>query len=263
MKLLINPSLNHDIWMKKTKLATRQEYSNERHKMILDDIRSIGDTYSFWIENPELRRSLLTENKSPKSIRKEARKGIDGVHDGWYFLCQKGAYGNFVETLNPEILKRVSGHILHEKKPQFRDKSVTLNYLHYTPPAPGKISQKIGDAINRIKDFYLNKKEPLVAAITAHLEIAAIQPFMDGNKRVARLIQDRILHDVGLPPVVIQAGEGKYYRDLLGRALPAYSEKDIGGQKEFYDYCASKVNNGLDSMLGDLQEEPYLISYLI
>ena len=87
----------------------------------------------------------------------------------------------------------------------------------------------------------------------AHIGIVGIQPFMDGNKRTARLIQNRILHSVDLPPAVIPAGEGKFYFDLLRRVLPFYQDGDMIGQKQFYDYCASKVNNSLDEILGDLE----------
>ena len=79
---------------------------------------------------------------------------------------------------------------------------------------------------------------------------------MDGNKRCAQLVQDRILHDLDLPPANIPAGEGVFYRKLLGKTLPDYRDENPEGQKVFYDYCASKVNSGLDEMLGDLEEEP-------
>ena len=83
---------------------------------------------------------------------------------------------------------------------------------------------------------------------------------MDGNKRSARLVQDRILFDVGMPPAMITAGEGKFYHDLLVRTLPSYYDGNREGQRQFYDYCASKVNNGLDDILGDLPEEPHIFN---
>lgn len=246
----VDKHLEEEIILKMNKIERTPQYYDTRKNLVIEDIRSLGDIYSFWIENPELRKDLLLENRQPKTLRKMAMSGIQNVHNGWYFLSQKGKYGNFVKELNPEILKRLNGIILGNKRNDFRQNYVTLNCLKYTPPSPEKIQGKIENAILRIKNLY--RENPLESAITAHLEISAIQPFSEGNKRTARLIQDRILCDTGFPPAIIPAGEGRYYMGLLCKTLPFYDDKNINGQRDFYDYCASKVNNGLDEVLGDL-----------
>lgn len=38
-----------------------------------------------------------------------ARKGIQNVNNGWYYLNQIGKLGGFVQYLNENILKRLNG----------------------------------------------------------------------------------------------------------------------------------------------------------
>lgn len=257
MERYVDNYLQEEINLKVNKIQSSPEYYDARRSLVIEDIRSIGDVYSFWIENPSLRKTLLTENKQPETLRKLANKGIQNVNNGWYYLSRLSKQGNFVKDLTPYIIQKLNKNVLGDSGEfnEFRNKRVSLNILDYTPPSPEKVPKKIKAAISRIKEVH-NNYGALESAITAHLELAAIQPFMDGNKRVARLIQDRILFDCLLPPVIITAGEGKYYRDLLCKTLPAYDDNIIEGQREFYNYCASKVNNGLDEILGDLIEEP-------
>lgn len=172
-----------------------------------------------------------------------------------FFLSKTGALGDFVNKMDENVLKRLNGLIEPkiEGTGSFRETDVTLNTPGYTPPSWEKVPERVKNLILKVREMY--KKDPLEAAILAHLEIAAVQPFVEGNKRCARLIQDRILFDAEIPPAIIQAGEGKYYLGLLQRTLPAYRTDKIDGQREFYDYCASKVNNGLDEILADISDE--------
>jgi Fic family protein len=93
---------------------------------------------------------------------------------------------------------------------------------------------------------------PIEAAIYTHLHLAGIQPFIDGNKRTARLLQDRILFSYELPPAVIPAGEREVYIDLLEQALVGVRNNAVKPQRPFYDYIGGKVNSVLDEILGDL-----------
>ncbi len=261
MEKYIDNVLRDEIFLKQEKLVRTPEYYDKRKELVIQDIRSIGDVYSFWVENPELRKELLLENKQSKTLRKMAQKGIQNVHNAWYFLSNKGRYGNFINCLNIGILEKTNGLVMGEKKNEIRkrrdidkNESVTLNYVGYTPPNPQKVEKKLKNSISNIKQLY--SIDPLESAIRAHIDMAAIQPFMEGNKRTSRLIQDRILYDANLPPAIISAGEGYFYRKLLGDALVEYDNPGKGNLKKFYNYCASKVNNGLDEILGDLTEEP-------
>jgi len=254
---MVDKRIRNEINLKLKKIDSSPEAYDKRKELVVHDLRSMGDVYSFWIENPGLRKTLLISHKRPKTLRKMAREGIHHINNGWYYLSQIGKYGKFVENLDENILKRLNclvEPVKDTKHNEFREKDVSLNYQFYTPPSWEKVPSRIYNTLLKIKEKY--KSDPLEAAVLAHFEIAAIQPFMQGNKRTARLIQDRILYDVGMPPAIIQAGEATFYFNLLGETLSNDAFHKEEERKPFYDYCASKVNNGLDEILGDLLEEP-------
>ena len=246
----ISKVLREEIGIKMAKISGDFWAYDKRRDLVRRDLRTIGDIYSFWIENPDLRRSLLLSKRQEDSIKKEAKKGVRAIKDAWYFLLQQGE--DFINVLSPKVLMQTNRLINRSRKRDegFRRIDVTLHILGYTPPSWEKVPKKLDELLERIKDLYA--EDSLQASIMAHLELAAIQPFIEGNKRTARLVQDRLLDCGGFPPAIIPSGEGKYYFRLLTKTLPAYREGNVEGQRGFYDYCASKVNCGLDHILGDL-----------
>ena len=252
MESMINLELRAEIELKSRKIESNLGYFAVRKEAVNKSLRSLGDIYSFWIENPDLRKSLLLERKQKKTLKKMARVGVHNIKNAWYYLYNNYEQKVFVDKFDENTLKRVNG--LVEPKidgtGDFRKRDVTLNIREYTPPSWEKVPEKTNDIIERVKDKY--NEDPLESAIMCHLGIVAIQPFVEGNKRTARLIQNKILDSVSLPPAIISAGEGKFYFDLIKKVLPSYENENSKSQKQFYDYCASKVNNGLDKILGDL-----------
>jgi len=248
---MISENLRKEIGLKMDKLEGNTTYYNQRAKLVKQNLSHLGDIYSFWIENPELRHVCL-RNKQADTIKKLARKGIQSIHNAWYFLKQQGKYGNLIEVLNPEILKGVNGLVNggNKQSTDFRNHNVTLNISGFTPIGWEKVPREVDKVLSTVKERYAEDK--IESAIYAHLALGLTQPFGEGNKRTARLIQDRILHVSGMPPAIITAGEGKFYLDLIKRTALAYREDDKKGQVQFYDYIASKVNNGLDEILDDL-----------
>ncbi len=256
---MIGLGLRKDIGLKMREIRDHPDIYEARKKVVDDSLYQLGDIYSFWIEHPELRRAYFTHKKQAKTMKKESREGIRCITDGWYFLLDKGRERNFVDLFTAYDLERLNSIVYRYKqrvdKPepgeQFRKTRVTLNAKGYMPPKVKDVPKVVSGALKRIKKTFY--EDSLEAGIQAHLELGAIQPFIDGNKRCARLVQNRILLDGGLPPSVIPAGEGRFYLDLFTKTLPAYAARDVDGQREFYDYCASKVNNALDDILDDLQ----------
>ncbi|VVB82794.1 Fic/DOC family protein [uncultured archaeon] len=256
MKNYIDSKIKREINDKLDRIKSHPECYEKRRKIVSKELRTIGDIFSFWIENPELRRRLYLENKSPETLKKLSRKGIQNMHNGWNYLTNPNLTRNLIFQLGEndfEVIKSLNALVLgvpSRKNYGFRTDRVTLNCEDYMPAEPEEISERMQKADYKIKNDYPDNF--LESAIRWHLEGAAIQPFGEGNKRTFRLIQDKILDENGLPPVIIPAGEAKYYLNLLCKTFPAYEKGDLESQRPFYDYCASKVNNGLDEILGDL-----------
>lgn len=255
MEEYIDKILRRDIQLKLDKIQNNPGFYENRRKCVSKELREMGDVYSFWIENPELRRKIL--RKSDKTLKREARRGIQSVNNGWCYLNNPNLSENFIYKIsenNFQVAKSVNSLVLGgSAKPfnLFRNSPVTLNCLGYLPPGNAeKIQRRLNETNERVLETY--EKDPLTAAIMWHLEGSAIQPFFDGNKRTFRSIQDRILADNNIPPAIIPAGEGRYYHDVFCQALPAYKARDVQGQQGFYNFCASKINNALDDIIGDL-----------
>ena len=249
----ISPSLYEEILLKVKKIGNNPEFYDQRGTLVKEGLRSLGDIYSYWIENPELRKSHLLQDCSPGTVKKKAMKGIRHINNAWYFLSQTGQFGNFVELLNKNVLKGTNGLINGgiKESGEYRQRNVTLNFRGFTPVGWEKVPGEIENVLASTKSLY-RAGNRLESAIYSHLALALTQPFNDGNKRTSRLIQDRILYDAGLPSAIIPAGEAKFYLSLLEKSAWPFRDGNKEGQRQFYDYMASKVNNGLDEILNDL-----------
>jgi hypothetical protein len=254
---MIRKDLREEIDAKLAKIRENPISYSRRSQLVFDNLRGLGDVYSFWIENPEL-RSQLFSNKQPATLKRMAYNGIRDIQNAWHYLLQTGQGGNFHELVSLDVLAGtnalVNGKSVIDGQYRVPSKTssgdVTLNFHDYTPPSGDKVIHETKRVLGLINS---NAGGQLLdTAIYAHLAIALTQPFFDGNKRTARLVQDRILFEAGLPPAIIPASEGKFYRSLLEKTAAKYKQNDPEGQRLFCEYIASKVNHGLDLILEDL-----------
>lgn len=67
----------------------------------------------------------------------------------------------------------------------------------YTGPEAKQVPQLVADFITWLKESEEKEIHPVIAAAIAHMEIAAIHPFNDGNGRTARALATLILYQRG------------------------------------------------------------------
>jgi Fic family protein len=67
----------------------------------------------------------------------------------------------------------------------------------YTGPDAKKVPELMKDFITWLKESEQNEINPIIVAAIAHMEIAAIHPFNDGNGRTARALATLILYQRG------------------------------------------------------------------
>ena len=69
--------------------------------------------------------------------------------------------------------------------------------IMYTGPEAKQVPKLMSDFIAWLKDSEAQEINPVIVAAIAHLEIAAIHPFNDGNGRTARALATLILYERG------------------------------------------------------------------
>ena len=254
--------------------------------------RRTENLHSWLIEHPDTARKIemaqYIDTKEHMSLLQEARRGAQSIADAWEF-GRKYSYTDLIENsqlikLNSIINGRESREFKEEfkkhkeiiyrsninrcesheaaldlererKKPyshDFRSDEKTLNMKTYTPPSPKKIIPHL----NKLRaDLAVLPLKPLEKVIYTHLAIAGIQPFDDGNKRTARLIQNKGLAQLHLPAPELKIGERDHYLNSLEQGLSAlymYGDKKDNQwykMENFFNLIAGKINVELDKQL--------------
>ncbi len=84
--------------------------------------------------------------------------------------------------------------------------------LGYRPPGHGKVSGLIDGFVDWYGKSRLN---PIEKATMAHYKLYRIHPFLDGNKRICRLIFNKTLLDEGFPLLNVSAEKEEYFEALI------------------------------------------------
>lgn len=112
-----------------------------------------------------------------------------------------------------------------------------------------------GEMQKFIREHNENLDGTLDKAVHAHFNIARIHPFKDGNGRLARIVQNGILHAKHLPPIIIRNEDRKEYMDLISAAGKEYKMNDglIGEQQAaFFNYLGMNLWNSLREIRANL-----------
>jgi hypothetical protein len=144
-----------------------------------------------------------------------------------------------------ELAYRIDSHITGYRNCRAKPKDIPMIY---TDPydIPGEMDRMLDD-INT------SKCHPVENAAYAHLHLARIHPFFDGNGRTSRLLQNLMLEKAGYPPVIIHADEKSEYVTLLNKGQTTYrgrerADKITDGEFKFFNYIAGKVDDSLDTL---------------
>lgn len=84
--------------------------------------------------------------------------------------------------------------------------------IAYRPPDHSKINELLEEFVEWHNSTKLN---PIEKAVLAHYKFYKIHPFLDGNKRMSRLIFNKTLLDEGFPLLNISAKKEHYFQALI------------------------------------------------
>jgi cell filamentation protein, protein adenylyltransferase len=167
-----------------------------------------------------------------------------------------------LRELNKKVLKdlEVENHVIPG---EFRTKGIAVGTVYRGAPAQdceflveAMCEWLNGEAFNREgDDDARNFMHGFLKAAIAHVYIAWIHPFGDGNGRTARLVEFGILSAAGIPSVAAHllsnhynATRANYYRQL------DHASKSGGDLVPFLDYAASGFVDALQQQLTDVHE---------
>ena len=91
--------------------------------------------------------------------------------------------------------------------------------IDYRPPHYSKVEKLLDDFVEGYNATPLN---PIEKAAQAHYKLYKIHPFLDGNKRICRLILNKTLIDEGFPLLNISTKKEQYFQALIDSV-----EKDL------------------------------------
>jgi Fic family protein len=241
----IIPHLNREINHKKRLIEKDPEYDlmvANRHNTFLANQANI---FSWYIEHPQLRTQIFQKSRTKSQVRKNLASmnsiAEKNSKNAWSFLRQQRPV---LKNLDHNLLINLGG-IIEDMNQGYRNCRVSLGLADYTPPNPLRVMDHLDSTFEEIK----NITSPIEAAIYLHLRIAGIQPFIDGNKRTARMLQNRILYEARLPPAIIHPSEREHYITLLESALAGHRDENKPRMYPFFTYMGSKVNEQLEKLI--------------
>ncbi len=233
------------------------ELISKYQKIIRRTIKKNAQIHSYRIEHPNTKVPFsIPRNKNRKGIE----KGIENIENAFSWGIRNFNSSNFDESFIREIAGRITPKLYDGKISQYREKGTSITGASVTPPYPSKlINYEIPNFISSLNkqlkcEDVVNKIE---TAIFAHLHLARMHPFVDGNGRTARTIQDIILSYYGIPVPLIESGERHIYYQCLDKAIYDWgTKKGLGikngaseGESLFYNLLAGKINSSFDKVI--------------
>jgi len=199
--------------------------------------------------------------ESQKYLQQELENIIEAISS-----IEREIYDGSRFDVSPERLRDLNRRVLadlevedHVTPGEFRTSGVAVGGVYRGAPAADceYLVKAMCDWLNG-RDFHVAADEEdhvrsfmlaLLKAVVAHVYIAWIHPFGDGNGRTARLIEFGILTAAGIPSVAAHllsnhynATRTRYYREL------EYASKSGGDLTRFLSYA-------IEGFVGELQQQ--------
>ncbi len=146
----------------------------------------------------QISKNMLKAVKSVKQEKQLSKRYLLELH--------KSIMSEF-ETKSPGKLRKKQVYL------RKRDEKNPLSIeIAYRPPSHKKIDKLLEEFVEWYNKSSLN---PLEKAALTHFKIYRIHPFLDGNKRICRLIFNKTLLEEHFPLINISEKRGPYFQALI------------------------------------------------
>lgn len=177
----------------------------------------------------------------PKELRETFDFYMNALSQGREYLFKEG-----ISTYSVSQLGRIVEPV-HHPVGDFRKREVMFGGFEGT--LPSQIHYTVDDIVYRANNI---DSHPVLSALDSHISLVQVHPFLDGNGRSARLIQDVLLERDGYPVPVVKQSEREFYirlmENVISERMGGHSSYDPGsGEKYFQEFMVGKVlNSALD-----------------
>lgn len=235
------------------RVRTHPEYSRMVRTAAYNALVADANRYSLAIEN------LMQSGRDERKFgREEKEKCFKCLEEGREYLGREGVSIGSLSTF---------GHIIapkdHEGNPT--PKGYRLTNVTFGGGLMGALPETIPLLMDGLVYFANNGEvHPVIRAAATHLEMVRIQPYIDGNSRSARTLQNHLLEMGDFPPAVITDREKDLYLTLRSGV---YHERDpritsratnpTQPQQAFYAFIASKVLDSSSRLEDELKKSRF------
>jgi Fic family protein len=164
--------------------------------------------------SPRLTRSVL-EGLVVAESDKYTEQEILNVSDA-NALIEHDAHDGY--PLTTELIREVHRRLMQELMPEagsYRQRDVSITGAKQQPPVWSDVPDLVREVCKQVEG---SKVDPLIVAVWAHGVLTRIHPFMDGNGRTGRMIQDFLLCSGTFLPVGVPIARRQEYYDALESA---------------------------------------------
>jgi hypothetical protein len=151
----------------------------------------------------------------------------------------------------------VLGNLVEPKNHPFKNfRNDTVMFGEFEPPTSmEKILYEIHNLLEILNDENLH---PILKGIEAHIGIVKIHPYLDGNGRSARLVQNVLLEKYGYPVTFIPESEREVYIDLMritmfdrfSKMSSIYNPSD--SEKILHNFLTGKILSCVEDLENEL-----------
>ena len=217
--------LQHE-FVKNTSQLSEAEYKKEFERLAIDlswkSSQIEGNTYSLL----ETER-LLRERETAAGKTKEEASMLLNHKEALDFILENSGYLNPLSISKIEDIHSILVKDLAVEK-NLRKRRVGISGTNYKPLDN---EFQIKEAVQNACDIINKKINVFEKALLTLVLISYIQPFMDGNKRTARIVSNAILLNEGYCPISFRTVDSLEYKKAM---LLFYEQNNISAFKEIF-----------------------------
>lgn len=163
--------------------------------------------------------AAIVEGEEPREVSEDTRLAVLGYRDAMTYVLQLAQQpAQIDETLLKSLQFMMIKHDLSKNPGRWRPGAIWVEdqdgRVVYSAPDREQVEPLVAELVATLQD---KDGTPLVGAAMAHLNLALIHPFSDGNGRMARCLQSLVLAGEG-----IISPEFASIEEYLGRHTGAY-----------------------------------------